>query len=87
MILTALKRIGRAVYDWFDPVCQDPEEILYGRYDGAVVRLRPVVENGRVTEWVPDLDEVAALRRTPAQPAAAPPPLPPTFNPAGVAGL
>jgi len=94
MITTLLKRIGRAIWDWFDPVCQDPEEVLYGTYNGAIVRLRPVLENGRVVEWQPDPGEAALLDSMAAQPttataqpakAATPPAIP--FNPASIPGL
>jgi len=91
MIITLLKRVGRAIWDWFDPVCQDPEEVLYGTYNGAIVRLRPVLENGRVVEWQPDPDEAALLDSMAAKPttaattAATPPPIP--FNPASIPGL
>jgi len=96
-----LGAVWKLLTDWMDPVCQDVDAVMYEEHDGCGVRLVPVVDNGRVTKWIPDPRELAEMERLRASPAyvapqpsatpALPPPLPggasAPFNPAGVPGI
>jgi len=86
-----------------DPVPQNPNAIIYGRYDGMVIPLRPVMDSrGRITDWIQDPADIervkaararmAAAHPTPSVPAQ-PPVIPQApaatggFNPSGMNGL
>ena len=88
-----LKALTGAIDRWLDETCQNPDAVIYGEYQGLDVRLRPVMRDGRVVDWIPDPETVAAIDKGTLLEAAAtppptlpapplPPPLPtPSFNP------
>ena len=90
------RMLGSMIADALDPVCQNPDAVLFTDYRGILIRLVPVIgENGHIDAWVNSPDEVARVDRLRAEPPdappsdpgeTAPPPLP-DFDPAGVPGL
>lgn len=58
-----LAAVRRWLQDITDPVCQDRGAVIYGKHRGYLVLLRPVITDGRVSEWAPDLEDAARIDR------------------------
>lgn len=76
-----LSAVWRLLTDWMDPVCQNRAAVIFGKYQGHYVRLRPLVgQSGRVETWVPDptdadrIDMALASGAAPSPTLTAPPP-------------
>lgn len=81
--MSLLAGLRRRLSVWLDPVCQDPDALLYTHYKGVAVRLVPVYNGDRIDQWIPDplvtalLDSAQQPPTTQATPAQPAPPLPP----------
>lgn len=85
---TIMRGVRRRVTDWADPICQNPNALLYDTYKGVAVQLVPLYEGnggrGRIVQWIPDpavtqaLDAAQQPRQQPQlQQPSNPPLLPP----------
>ena len=54
-----LKAAVSMLGDAMDPVCQNKDAFILGKYKGYCVRMVPVVDStGRVEKWIPNADKV-----------------------------
>lgn len=82
LLMRIAAKAVRAVEDALDPVCQNPDAVIYGRANGMTVRMRPIRgSDGRIADWIPDPDKLFLVAeeeaREAAEAAASAPPPPP----------
>lgn len=58
LIKAAISMLGDAM----DPVCQNKDALILGRYKGYCVRMVPIVDSaGHVEKWILDADKVKRI--------------------------
>lgn len=91
MLSAVWQATRRSLSVWLDPVCQNPDALMYTEYKGVVVRLVPVYNDAGdgIERWVPDPAIVQAVDAGKTQQAQTPAgePQPPPLDLNSIAGL